>query len=160
MFRRRTRRALAACALLSAWPAAPAEAARSAPASFADAVVRQVNAERRRAGVRLLRRSAPLARVAAAHGGELAWLGRLDHASADGTPMHVRIRRALPARRVGETLAWLPPGAAGASAAVAAWMRSPSHRAQLLSPAFRRVGVARRVSPAGVVVTADLASAR
>ena len=157
-------RALSACALLSVFPAAaapaPASAARSGKASFSDAVVKQVNLERRKAGVRPLRRSTPLASVAGWHALELSGLGRLDHASADGTPMANRIRRVVRARRVGETLAWLPATPAAATVAVTTWMRSPSHRASLLSPGFARIGVARHAAPGGVVVAADLASAR
>ena len=84
----------------------------------------------------------------------------LDHASSDGTPMASRIRRVVRAKRVAETIAWLPPDAGGAAVAVATWMQSPSHRASLLSPALARIGVARRPAMAGVIVTADLASAR
>lgn len=162
----RPRRALFACALLSTPLAAvPASAPAAKPAktkkaTFADAVVRQVNVQRRLVGVRPLRRSRPLTRVAGAHVGELGALGRLDHTSADGTPMSVRVQRAVGASAVGETLAWLPPTAADAPAVIAAWMASPSHRASLLSPTFARIGVARRPTPAGVFVGADLASAR
>ena len=50
---RRYGRALLACAVVcSRSAAAPALAARSNQASFADAVVKQVNAERLRAGVK------------------------------------------------------------------------------------------------------------
>ena len=161
MNERRCRRALLACAVLSLWPAAaPASAARSAEASFADAVVAQVNVERDKAGVRPLRRSAPLSNVAAWHAVDLTRLGRLSHASSDGTPMAQRIRRGVRARHVAETLAWLPPDRAGAALAVSSWMQSPSHRASLLSPRFARIGVAKRPAMAGVVVAADLASAR
>ena len=159
---RPTRRALLACVVVLAGSAATpvAAAPRTAKASFGDAVVRAVNAERRKVGVRPLRRSRPLAWVAAVHANEIGLLGRLDHASADGTAMPDRIRAAVPAEQVGETLAWLPPDASGAALAVGAWMRSPTHRASLLSPAFARIGVARRPAMAGVFVAADLASAR
>lgn len=157
------RRALLACALLSTLPAAlPAQAsARPAKkATFADSVLRQVNVERRKAGVLPLRRSAPLAFVAGWHAIDLSRAGRLDHASSDGTPMAVRIRRTVRARDVGETVAWLPPDLATPRSAVATWMASPSHRASLLSPAYSRIGVARQPGIGGVLVTADLASAR
>jgi uncharacterized protein YkwD len=157
-------RALPACALLCTLTVAapaPASAARVAEkASFADAVVKRVNVERKRAGVRPLRRSAALTTVAGWHTLELSRLGRLDHASADGTPMSSRIRTAVRAQQVGETLAWLPPATVTPALAVSSWMQSPSHRASLLSPAFSRVGVARQPAAAGTFVAADLASAR
>ena len=160
MYGRCLGRALLACALLSILPAAaPAATTGSARASFGDAVIRHVNAERRRIGVRPLRRSSALAEIAGRHALDLGALGRLDHTSSDGTRMADRVRRRVRARRVAETLAWLPQGQSGAVLAVRAWMRSPSHRAALLSPAFRRIGVARRPAMRGVVVAADLASA-
>ena len=157
-------RVLPACVLLSLLPAvlpASAPAARkTAKASFAEAVIAQVNLERSRVGVRALRRSAALTSVAGWHALELARTSRLDHTSADGTPMGARVRTAVRARQVGETLAWLPPGRPSAAVAVSAWMQSPSHRASLLSPAFSRIGVARQPGAAGVLVAANLASAR
>ena len=158
-------RALSACALLctltSVAAPAPVSAARKAKkASFADAVVKQVNLERSRVGVRPLRRSAALTSVAGWHTLELGRTNRLDHASADGTPMASRIRRVVRARHVGETLAWLPPARLTPALAVSTWMQSPSHRASLLSPTFSRIGVASQPSASGVFVAADLASAR
>ena len=149
------------CTLTVVAAPAPASAARVAKkASFADAVIQQVNLERSRVGVRPLRTSSPLASIAGWHTVQLSRLGRLDHASADGTPMERRIRGAVRARHVGETLAWLPADPAAATLAVTSWMRSPSHRASLLSPRFARIGVARHAAPGGVLVAADLASAR
>lgn len=43
----------------------------------------------------------------------------------------------------GETLAWGTGSLAGAHATVYAWMHSPEHRAILLSPQFRWVGISR-----------------
>jgi uncharacterized protein YkwD len=76
--------------------------------------------------------------------------------------MGPRVRRYVRARAVGETLARVPFAMSGnAGAIVDAWMRSPSHRATLLSRSFRRVGVARRAGRGGsVFFTVDLASAR
>jgi uncharacterized protein YkwD len=41
----------------------------------------------------------------------------------------------------GENLAWGTGSLGGAHAIVAAWLASPEHRANLLRPSFRRVGV-------------------
>ena len=43
----------------------------------------------------------------------------------------------------GETLAWGWGTRAGARATVRAWLHSPEHRAILLSPKYRTIGVAR-----------------
>jgi len=64
--------------------------------------------------------------------------------------------------KLGENLAWGAGHRARAQAIVRAWLASPSHRANLLRPGFRRVGVASVTGKfAGVrrarVVTADFA---
>ena len=60
-----------------------------------------------------------------------------------------------------ENLVW-GTGVMPASEEVAAWLSSPPHRANLLDPTLRRVGVATPVGPfagfaAATVVTADFA---
>ena len=164
---RHRRRALAACALIAAaaWQPAPDAVARpSADGQFAIAVLRSVNVERQRAGLRPLRADAGLSRAATSHAADVGRAGVLGHASSDGTPMKSRVHRFVRAKRVGETLAWLPLSLANdPAAAVAAWMRSPSHRAAILSRRFARVGVGRKpaaLDGPGVAVTLDLASAR
>jgi uncharacterized protein YkwD len=160
---RRFRRALLACALLLTVPAAPAPAAPKQDARFADALVRQVNAARRAAGVRPLRTDRRLNRAAGHHALDLAGAGRLDHASSDGTPMSVRVRRWLRAARVGETVAFLPLSQSAPQAALGVFFQSPAHRATLLSPVYARIGIGRRPAlfgTPGTVVTVDLASRR
>jgi uncharacterized protein YkwD len=64
----------------------------------------------------------------------------------------------------GETLAWATRGRSSARSVVRMWMASASHRAQLLDPTFRRVGVGRAHGQfngrRGVAVAADLGSLR
>ena len=43
--------------------------------------------------------------------------------------------------RVGEVIAWGKGGAGTPKSTLAAWMRSPSHRAALLMPGFQELGV-------------------
>jgi uncharacterized protein YkwD len=74
--------------------------------------------------------------------------------------MAARIHRAIRARRVGETIAFLPFASAGPADAIRTWMGSAQHRAALLSPDFRRIGVGRgsgSFGGGGFVVTVDLA---
>ena len=74
-----------------------------------------------------------------------------------------RIRRAgVRARRVGENLAWGVGAYAEAHAIVNVWLQSPEHRANLLRPGYRTVGVGERTGSfsgyaGAVVVTADFA---
>jgi uncharacterized protein YkwD len=57
-----------------------------------------------------------------------------------------RIRRAgVRARRVGENLAWGVGALAQAQSIVSLWLASPEHRANLLRPGYRTVGVGIRV---------------
>ena len=75
----------------------------------------------------------------------------------------LRIRGAgVRAPIIGENLAWAAGGIALAHAVVQMWLGSPAHRANLLRPGYRTVGVAAPLGPfAGYpsahVVTADFA---
>jgi uncharacterized protein YkwD len=65
-------------------------------------------------------------------------------------------------RIAGENLAWGTGSAGTARAIVAAWLASPEHRANLLRPSFRRIGVGDLLGPFqgygdARVITADFA---
>ena len=67
--------------------------------------------------------------------------------------------------RAGETIAWGSGSHATASATVAAWLKSPSHRAILLSRGFHWVGIGRNCGrfighPEACVWTADFVTRR
>jgi uncharacterized protein YkwD len=81
----------------------------------------------------------------------------VSHSSSDGTPFYSRIRRVTHARRVGETIIEYR-GGMSARRIVRAWMHSPPHRAELMSPGYRRIGVGRARSRTMTVVTADFAT--
>ncbi len=160
------RRALAAAVPFFAVPFAapvPAVAAPRAHTGLERAIVRTINVERTRRALPGLRESRRLARVARRHSADQLRHGLLSHDGPDGTPFATRLARVTRARKLGETVAWLP-AAPPAARIVAAWLASPGHRAQLLDPAFRRIGVGRRRgtfrAAAGVMVTADFASGR
>ncbi len=163
---------LAAAALavgFAAPAAAPPRIASSALAApghnpVERAVVRRVNAVRRFAGLPGLRLDRRLGHAADEGAAAILRADVFSHAP-DGRPMATRVRHRLPARLVGETLAWATPGArAEAGAVVEQWLRSPPHRAALLDARFRRAGVARRQGRLGPrpakVTTLTLASAR
>jgi uncharacterized protein YkwD len=163
---RSTTAVVAGLTLGCALPAAPAGAASPRHDHVERSVIRKVNAIRSAYGVPRLRRSPALGRAADLKSREILYVNQLSHNSIDGSPMTARLRRFLRASHFGETIGWTPHGRAGGQAArmVRAWMSSPSHRATLLSPAFRRVGVARRSGTVGgrhaIAFTVDLASRR
>jgi uncharacterized protein YkwD len=127
-------------------------------------LARIVNHIRLQRGLPALAFSRALSRAADAHSADLARRHLLDHASGDGTPFDRRVRRFLPASRVGETLAMVSRGGGGARAVVRMWLASPPHRAIMLSSSFRRIGIGVRTAWTGAApalfVTADFASAR
>jgi uncharacterized protein YkwD len=108
-------------------------------------VLQQLNAVRAGHGLAALRSNAKLAAAADQHSREMADDGYFDHNSLDGTSFATRISKWYPLARfhswyVGENLLWSSPSV-DPSGAVAMWMKSPPHRATILSPRFREVGI-------------------
>jgi uncharacterized protein YkwD len=130
------------------------------------ALLRAVNKTRHAHGLHSLGGNGRLHRAADAHCKDMLQANFFSHDSSNGTSMSTRVRRYRPSNRLGETLAYLPSGnlRQAAGRVVDMWMASPPHRAALLSPGFRRVGIARRVGKLGsvraAVYTADFASKR
>ena len=152
----RFRRAAALAVGLTTLTTTPAAAQSPKHDRVERSVLRKLNAFRASSGLRKLRASRGLARAADAKSRSIAATGDFSHGA-----MGPRVRRYVRARSVGETLAQVPlPVSGDAGAIVGAWMASPSHRATLLSPGFRRVGVARRYARGSVFFSVDLASAR
>lgn len=126
------------------------------------AIVRVINQERAAHGLRALRTSRTLSRSAERHSEDQLRHDVLDHSSSDGTSFAKRVARVGRFRVAGETIAFAPRGPRSrARAVVSMWMRSPGHRAELLAPGFRLLGVGRVRGvlgrSRGVVVTADFA---
>jgi uncharacterized protein YkwD len=124
------------------------------------AVVAHVNRARASHGLPPLRRGAPLARAARGHSRFLAGRGVLQHEDARGRPFWVRLVAAgYPRdRAMGENLAEVGGcGAGPARRAVGLWMGSPGHRANLLSPRYRAIGVGAAATGGceATVLTAD-----
>lgn len=129
------------------------------------AIVRAINHQRARYGLRRVRPSHGLARAADFHSREMLAGDYFAHASRDGGSFDRRVRRFAAHRALGETLAVVPRcGGGSAGTIVRMWMRSPPHRAILLTPRFRRIGVGKRTGSLGsghsCVVTADFGSRR
>jgi uncharacterized protein YkwD len=169
---------LAVTAILAAAPqAAPAAVpsadtraagvARAAAAGQARAIRAAINQVRAANGLRPVRGDRRLARAARRHSRDMVRRRYFDHVSPGGLTPSQRVRRAgYPAGRrvwrVGETIAWGEGAYAAPGAVVQTWMASPPHRAILLSPSFREVGLGLAAggpaAPDGTTVTADFAS--
>ena len=104
-----------------------------------------VNRRRARAGLAALRLSPALARSALLKADAIGRCGEFSH-TACGQPLLAVFELVGYASgsfwTVGENLALLPEEQDSAHAALAAWLRSPSHRRVLLDPGFRELGVA------------------
>jgi len=129
-----------------------------AAGSMNTAIAQRVNQARLQHGLPRLKLTPALSDAAAAHCGEMLAGQGLSHGA-----LKQRLRRYLAAGSYGETIAWMPIGAAsGPGAVVRAWMNSPPHRAVLLSRSFRRIGVAakrgRIGGQRGTSFTIDVAS--
>jgi len=125
-------------------------------------MIRLINDIRSQNGLARLRVNRALSRAADSHSRDMLARDFFDHPSSDGTPFASRVHRYANARLLGETLAMIGRRRGGAATVVAMWMESPPHRAVLLGPGFRRIGIARRWGTIGgagqAVVTADFAS--
>jgi uncharacterized protein YkwD len=127
-------------------PATPAGQSRVArvQAMERDLLV-AINAVRAQRGLRPFRASRRLRAAALAHSAQMAARGYFEHTSANGTPFWRRIIRFYPMRgyrdwAVGENIAEASP-ALTPQEALADWLRSPPHRANVFSREWRDAGV-------------------
>lgn len=110
-------------------------------------VVAHLNGLRTRRGLRPLRLSRELASAARHHASDMAQGGFCGHESANGAAFRGRLQRFYTRRpgwrlwSAGENVLCHPRGLS-APAAIGQWLGSPSHRANMLSPTWREVGVA------------------
>jgi uncharacterized protein YkwD len=139
---------VAACLLgLAAGPSASSRSTQRhvALSSLESGVLQQLNQIRAAHGLRALRLSAPLTTAAGRHSREMGTDGYFDHASHDGTAFWKRIVRWYASSgygywSVGENLLWSSPSV-DPKAALQLWMASPEHRANILAPRWREIGV-------------------
>jgi uncharacterized protein YkwD len=115
---------------------APGEGA-APDAAPADSILAMVNGARKSEGLGPLRKDERLGRIARAHAEAMRDARRLAHDAADGTPGDRVQNAGIAARAVGENVAH----AADATHAHRTLWQSPSHRSNLLDPAFDSVGV-------------------
>jgi len=108
-------------------------------------VFEQINFIRSQHGLTDLHLSVRLTEAATQHSREMGLDGYFEHTSVDGSPFWKRIARYYPSGgrhywSVGENLLWSSPSVVP-SAALQLWMNSPEHRANILNPRWREIGV-------------------
>ena len=112
------------------------------------------NRERRARRLPVLRWDAGLAKAARAHAAAMYREGFFSHISPAGASARDRLRLVgVRYGLAGENLV-LAPSAAGAHAIL---MASPRHRAHIIEPEYRRVGIGVMFGPQGLLVTQDFA---
>ena len=80
--------------------------------------------------------------AAAAHSADMVARGFFDHVSPDGGTLSDRVHRTgYSGRTLGEDIGWGASDLGTPSAIVAAWMKSPPHRAIILGGRFCEIGV-------------------
>jgi uncharacterized protein YkwD len=132
--------------------------AKATPTAAELSMLQAMNAARQAHGLAPLRIDGRLQRTACGHSRAMLRTDRFSHGA-----FAARIRRAgVRARRVGENLAWAVGALGEAHAIVNLWLASPEHRANLLRPGYRTVGVGIRVGNfegygGASVVTTDFA---
>jgi len=104
-----------------------------------------LNAIRRQHGLVPLRIAPALQAAADAHSFAMGSYGFFGHDSRDGSGFDKRVGRFYDSRgygawSVGENLLWASP-AVDAEAALRAWMASPAHRKNILTPRWREIGL-------------------
>jgi uncharacterized protein YkwD len=131
---------------------APASARNDGPMSASSgvsaleaAVLANVNQIRAKRGLRALKLSNRLSAAADQQSESMGAKGFFSHNSADGSAFWKRIRRYYTDRNyrywsVGENLLWSSPDV-DAGQALDVWMKSPEHRANLLSNKWREIGL-------------------
>ena len=102
-----------------------------------------INAERARNGVQPpLTSNLLLQRAAELHSADMAKRKFFEHRTPDGVQADARIvRQGYPPILVGENLAWGETVKSTPAVIVSMWMKSPGHRANVLEPGYREIGI-------------------
>jgi uncharacterized protein YkwD len=118
----------------------------SQAATLDSGVLQQLNQIRVANNLHPLALSTELTEAALVHTQEMVQKGYFQHDSADGQPFWKRIRAYYTAGSfgfwsVGENMYWTS-GQATSTTSMKAWMASPEHRANILNPTWRQIGIA------------------
>jgi uncharacterized protein YkwD len=136
---------IAALAITAAPATAGTRAHTSSMSALESGLLSGVNAVRHQHGLGALHLSRGLSAAARQHSAEMAARGYFSHSSANGSSFDRRVVRyyRVSGRHfwsVGENLLWSSPDVDPAGA-LRMWMNSPEHRANLLSPRWREIGL-------------------
>jgi uncharacterized protein YkwD len=101
-----------------------------------------INAQRARHGAPPLSENAMLERAAELHSLDMGERKYFEHADPEGVEPAARIiHQGYPPILVGENLAWGELAESSPAAIVSLWMQSPGHRANMLQPRYREIGI-------------------
>lgn len=136
---------LAAAALLVPAAAAAPQHSQAGLSALESGVLVQINTFRRNHRLPPLKLNARLGAAARAHTVQMAHDGYFAHESADGSLFWKRIQSFYASGpwsywSVGENLLWSSPDVTPAKA-LQMWLNSPEHRANLMNPRWREIGV-------------------
>jgi uncharacterized protein YkwD len=108
--------------------------------ALAAGVLTHLNAIRVSHGLVPLVLNEQLSAAALQHSTEMLVRGYFSHDSFDGSSYQKRIRHYYRKGRVSENLLWSAPDV-GAARALTLWMGTPEHRAAILDPRWRAIGI-------------------
>jgi uncharacterized protein YkwD len=139
-------------------PAARARGEATALTRSEQSLVTAVNDVRRSHGLRALQVDPRLVSAARSYSATMLRTGRFTHGALGDRLARFGVRGPL----YGENLAWAVGARAAARRIVGSWLASPSHRANLLRPGWRRIGIGAlkgtfQGQTGATVVTADFA---
>jgi uncharacterized protein YkwD len=137
---------LAAAALVAPAAMAAPQRAHVALSPLESGVLVDINTFRRAHNLEPLRLNAKLSAAAREHTQEMAQDGYFAHESVDGGAFWKRIQAFYASGpwgywSVGENLLWSSPDVTP-QGALQMWLKSPEHRANLMNPRWREIGVA------------------
>ena len=117
-------------------------AGKASKEAISEAVRCLVNAQRSARRLTAVQHATALRRAATAHARDMVRRSFFAHVSPTGSTLAERARRAgYPGSTLGEDIGWGTGELGTPDAIVDAWMKSPPHRAIILHPRFREIGV-------------------
>lgn len=117
--------------------------------SFENQVITLVNRERSNRGLQTLKKNPTLAYVARLKSSDMATRNYFSHTSPTyGSPFTMMQHYGIRFTAAGENIAM---GQQTPQAVMNAWMNSPGHRANILSPAYNQIGVGMAKNKSGVL---------
>jgi uncharacterized protein YkwD len=100
-----------------------------------------LNEERAKRGLRPLRLNKPLSRASLRHSRQMVRKHYFDHGNFVARIVNARYVTRRQAWALAENIAWGTGSLSTPAETVQAWMHSPGHRANILNPRFRDIGI-------------------